>query len=36
LSNNSRSYSPAASRDTLRGGFGSTASSGSYRVSAGG
>jgi hypothetical protein len=38
LSNNSRSYSPspAAGGNTTRGGFGSTANSGSYRVSAGG
>lgn len=36
LSNNSRSYSPAVTSDTMRGGFGSTANSGSYRVSAGG
>jgi hypothetical protein len=36
LSNNSRSYTPAAGSNTTRGGFGSTAGSGSYRVSAGG
>lgn len=39
LSNNSRSHtpsSPAAGGSTTRGGFGSTAGSGSYRVSAGG
>lgn len=36
LSNNARYHSPAASSNTLRGGFGSTANSGSYRVSAGG
>lgn len=36
LSNNSRSYSPAISGGITRGGFGSTGSSGSYRVSAGG
>jgi hypothetical protein len=35
-SSNSRNYSPAAKSDTMRGGFGSTAGSGSYRVSAGG
>jgi len=35
LSNNSRSSTPAAG-STTRGGFGSTAGSGSYRVSAGG
>jgi hypothetical protein len=36
LSNNSRSYAPAAGAGTTRGGFGTTAGSGSYRVSAGG
>jgi hypothetical protein len=36
LSSNSRAYAPTASAGTTRGGFGSTAGSGSYRVSAGG
>jgi hypothetical protein len=36
LSNNSRSYTPSADGGTVRGGFGSTANRGSYRVSAGG
>ena len=36
LSNNPRSYSPSAESGTVRGGFGSTGTSGSYRVSAGG
>jgi len=36
LSNNSRSYSPSASSGTSRGGFGSTAQSGSYRTSSAG
>jgi hypothetical protein len=37
LTNNSRTYGPAVDTSgTTRGGFGSTANSGSYRVSAGG
>jgi len=36
LSNNLRSYSPSVDSGTTRGGFGTTANSGSYRVSAGG
>jgi hypothetical protein len=36
LTSNSRTYSPAIESGTTRGGFGTTAQSGSYRVSAGG
>jgi len=36
LSNNPRSYSPSVDSGTVRGGFGSTGTSGPYRVSAGG
>lgn len=35
-SSNSRNYSPAAKSGTMRGGFGSTAGSGSYRTSSAG
>lgn len=36
LTSNSRSYAPAANSGTVRGGFGSTAGSAPFRVSAGG
>ena len=36
LSNNARSYSPSVAGGTSRGGFGSTAQSGSYRTSSAG